>query len=152
MVNPLVEQTTPLPIIHPFFDRLQYSSFNPDEIMQMAIYFESFWLFAVITEIFSCWEKGSPTRIVEFLLKIAEFRKSDRKNKLFLWVFPLFSGYIDVGDRCWRPNVLVTRFGCCRQVTSPTSKVRHQHQISVINVTFWRIMMLVTDVSLSGSV
>ena len=24
MVNPLVEQTTPLPIIHPFFDRLQY--------------------------------------------------------------------------------------------------------------------------------
>ena len=21
-------------------------------------------------------------------------------------------GYIDVGDGCWRPNVLVTRFGC----------------------------------------
>ena len=26
-------------------------------------------------------------------------------------------GYIDVGDGCWRPNVLATRFGCCRQVT-----------------------------------
>ena len=21
-------------------------------------------------------------------------------------------GYIDVGDGCWKPNVLVTRFGC----------------------------------------
>ena len=22
------------------------------------------------------------------------------------------NGYIDVADGCWRPNVLVTRFGC----------------------------------------
>ena len=54
-------------------------------------------------------------------------------------------GYIDVGDGCWRPNVLVTKFGRCWQVKSPTSRVRHQHQISVTNITFWHIMMLVTD-------
>jgi len=63
-----------------------------------------------------------------------------------------WSGYIDVGDGCWWANVLVTRFGCWWQVTSPTSRVRHQHQISVTNITFCRIMMLVTDVSPSGSV
>ena len=38
-------------------------------------------------------------------------------------------GYIDFGDGCWRPNVLVTRFWCWWQVTSPTSRVRHQHHI-----------------------
>ena len=54
-------------------------------------------------------------------------------------------GYIDVGDGCWRPNVLMTRFGCWWQVTSPTSRVRHQHQIAVTNITIWHIMMLVTD-------
>ena len=31
-------------------------------------------------------------------------------------------------------------------------RVRHQHQISVTDITFWRIMMLVTDVSPSGFV
>ena len=36
------------------------------------------------------------------------------------------------------------------QVTSTISIVRHQHQISVTNITFWRIMMLVTDVSNPG--
>ena len=62
-------------------------------------------------------------------------------------------GYIDVGDGCWRPYVLVTNvFGRWWQVKSPTSRVRNQHQISVTNITFWRIMMLVTDVSPLGSV
>ena len=54
-------------------------------------------------------------------------------------------GYADVGDGCWRPNVLLTSFGCCWQVTSQTSRVRLQHQISVINIKFWHNMMLVTD-------
>ena len=36
--------------------------------------------------------------------------------------------------------------------TSPTSNVRHQHQISVTNITFWHIMMLVTDFSNPGFV
>ena len=42
------------------------------------------------------------------------------------------TGYIDVGDGCWRPNVLVTSH--------------------VVNIAFWRIMMVVTDVSTSGFV
>ena len=50
----------------------------------------------------------------------------------------------------WRPNE-VTIFECWWQVMSPTSRVRHQQQISVTNITFWRIMMLVTDVSPSRS-
>ena len=31
--------------------------------------------------------------------------------------------------RCWRPNVLVKRFGCWWSDLSPTSRVRHQHHI-----------------------
>ena len=38
-----------------------------------------------------------------------------------------FRGYIDVGDGCWRPNVLVKKFGRWWQVTSSISRVRHQH-------------------------
>ena len=33
-------------------------------------------------------------------------------------------GYIDVGDGCWGPNVLVTSLGCCRRVTSEAIRVR----------------------------
>ena len=51
-----------------------------------------------------------------------------------------------------RPNVLVKRFGCWWRDLPATSRVRHQHQVSVTNITFWRIMMSVTDVSPSGSV
>ena len=92
-------------------------------------------------------------------------------------------GYIDVGDGCWRPNVLMTRFGCWQQVTPPISNISHRHRIlayyddgdrckslriwlkldkivlnlasnwisclqnniSVTNITFWHIMMLLTD-------
>ena len=91
-------------------------------------------------------------------------------------------GYIDVGDGCWRPNVLMTRFGCWQQVTPPISNISHRHRIlayyddgdrckslriwlkldkivlnlasnwisclqnniSVTNITFWHIVMLLT--------
>ena len=48
-------------------------------------------------------------------------------------------------------SMLMTDIGdhVVTNVTSPTSRVRHQHQISVIDITFWPIMMLVTDVSAS---
>ena len=42
---------------------------------------------------------------------------------------------------------LVTSLGCWWR---DLSRVRHQHQISVTKITFWRIMMLATDVSPSG--
>ena len=45
-------------------------------------------------------------------------------------------GYIDVGDGCWIPNVLVTRFGCCRfeqdlDTSNITSNIcsSHEHHI-----------------------
>ena len=38
-------------------------------------------------------------------------------------------GYIDVGDGCWRPNVLVTIFWCWQQVTPPISNISHRHRI-----------------------
>lgn len=49
----------------------------------------------------------------------------------------------------WRPNVLVTslRYRC--RISSSTSKVKHEHQITVINIIFWHIMML--PVMLTGS-
>ena len=34
----------------------------------------------------------------------------------------------------------------------PTSRIRHQHKISVINITFWQIIMSVTDISTSDDV
>jgi len=63
---------------------------------------------------------------------------------------PNLIGYIDVGDGCWRPTVLVTILGCWWRDLLP--RVRHQHQISDTNITLWRIMMLMTDVSTSGFV
>ena len=45
--------------------------------------------------------------------------------------------HIDVG--CWRPNMLVLSLGCWWQVTTPKSRVRHQYQISVTNITSRRI-------------
>ena len=50
----------------------------------------------------------------------------------------LYRGYIDVDDGCWRPNMLMTSFGWWSQVTSPTTRVRLEHQISVTNIKFWR--------------
>ena len=47
--------------------------------------------------------------------------------------------YFDVAYRNWRPNLLVTSWGCRWQVTLSLSRVWHQHQISVTNITFWRI-------------
>lgn len=54
--------------------------------MQMVIYFEIFWLFAVITEIFIKWETVLLARI---LLKIAEFWIFSREN--IIRVFFCFS-------------------------------------------------------------
>ena len=50
-----------------------------------------------------------------------------------------WDSYIDVGDGCLRPNVLMTIFGWWWQVTLPISRVRHQYQISVTNITSRRI-------------
>ena len=61
-------------------------------------------------------------------------------NNWTVWYRPYnmyFIGYIDVGDKCWRPNVLVAT--CHWQdldvrdkswlVTSPTSNISYQHHI-----------------------
>ena len=40
----------------------------------------------------------------------------------------------------------MTKSWCWWQITSPTSEARYQHLISVTNIKFWRIKMLVTDV------
>ena len=57
-------------------------------------------------------------------LKAFFYRKAlSAANDRFLNSCGLKMGYIDVGDGCWRPNVLVT---------SLTSKVRHQHDVGNI--------------------
>ena len=64
------------------------------------------------------------------------FCSSDSKD-LRISHFPFFSLNLVT-------SMLVTDIGdkmCWWLVTSPTSKVRHQNQISVTNITFWRIMM-----------
>ena len=55
----------------------------------------------------------------------------------------VFSDYIVVGGGYWRPNFLMTVVRCWWQITSPRLRASYQHQISVTNITFWRIMMLV---------
>ena len=40
----------------------------------------------------------------------------------------------------------MTEWGKCVILNFDHTRVRHQHQISVTNITFWRIMMLVTDI------
>ena len=111
-----------------------------------------------------CWNQFTEKQIIINQMKINRHHRQDRLSP-FMGKFQFchhynilttclshfiksgchLKSYIDVGDGCWRPNVLVTRFRCWRQVTSPTSRVRHQHQISVTNITSWHIMMLVTD-------
>ena len=41
-------------------------------------------------------------------------------------------GYIDVGDGCWRPNVLVTSLTCW-MILPPTYQISHHHKVT--NVT-----------------
>ena len=72
-----------------------------------------------------------------------ELQRSNRKRRsVGRTIFRVTSMLVtDVGDQmCWW------------QVTSPTSRVRHQHQISVTNITLWHIMILETGLSYSDFV
>jgi len=68
------------------------------------------------------------------------------KESYILLFFSLQDGFIDVGDGCWRPNVLMTRLGCwlpiqdtitkkvanipAVMILPPTSQISHHHTVT----------------------
>ena len=70
-------------------------------------------------------------RMIFLLFELLQY---PRMSSLAEFRLTKIKGYIDVGDGCWRTNVLVTRFGCWWPISNVTNILFCHHYLKMVTI------------------